>query len=115
MLRLFQRERISLLVIQGWGDVKRSFTQVKNLFNETFRQGLPPISKSTVERTVKRFADIGSVKDRPRTGKPKAATTEDTSLNIVLSFVEDPHCTLRRLPQEHQSSTKSVQSIISDK
>jgi len=37
--------------------------QVKDLFNETFRNGLTLISKSTVERTIKRFEDIGSVKD----------------------------------------------------
>ena len=99
-------------MIQGWGNVKCSFTQVKNIFNETFRQWLPPISKSTIECTVKRFEDIGSVKDHPQTERPKTATTEEVSLNILLSAVEDPHCTLRRLAQEHETSRKSVHRVL---
>jgi len=95
MQRLSERERISLLMKQSWGGVRRSFMQVKDLFNETFRNGLIPISKSTVECTVKCFEDTGSVKDRPRTGRPITATTEEKSLYVLQSIVEDPHCTLR--------------------
>ena len=57
------------LMIRGWEDVKRSFAQVKDFLNETFRQELPSISKSTVTRVVKCFEDIGIVKDRPGTGR----------------------------------------------
>ena len=99
-------------MIRGWGDVKRSFTQVKNRLNETFRKGLPPISKSTVDRTVKRFENIDSVKDHPRIGRPKTTTTDEASLNILLSGVKDPHCTFHRFTQEHCTSTKSVHRVL---
>jgi len=79
--------------MRGWGEVRRSFMQVKDLFNETFRNELTPISKSTVERTVKHFEDTGSFKDRPRTGRPITATTEEKSLYVLQSIVEDPYCT----------------------
>lgn len=112
MQRLSERERISLLMMRGWGGIKRSFMQVKDLFNETFRNGLIPISKSTVERTVKRFEETGTVKDRPRTGRPKTATTDEASLNILLSIQEDPHCTLRKLAQHNETSMKSVHRVL---
>lgn len=98
--------------MRDWGEFQRSFMQVKNLFNETFGNRLVPISKSTVERTVKRFEATGSVKDRPRTGRPITATTEEKSLDVVLSFTEDPHCTIRKAAQEHGISSKSVHRIL---
>jgi len=101
MQRLSERKRISLLMMRDWGGVRRSFMQVKDLFNETFRNGFTPISKSTVEHTVKRFEDTGSVKDRPQTGRPITATIEEKSLYVLQSIVEDPHCTLCKATQEH--------------
>jgi len=103
MQQLSERERISFLMMRNWGGIRRSFMQIKDLFNETFRNGLTLISKSTVERTVKRFEDTGSIKDRPRTGRLITATTEEKSLYVLQSFMEDPHCTLRKAAQEHNS------------
>jgi len=98
-------------MMRGWGGVRRSFMQVKDLFNETFRNGLIPISKLTVKRTIKRFENTGSVKER-RTGRPITATIEEKSLYILQSIVEDPHCTLRKVAQEHGISMKSVHRIL---
>jgi len=89
-------------MMRGWSGVRRSFMQVKDFLNEILRNGLTLISKSTVERTVKRFEDTGSVKDRPRTGRPITATTEEKSLYVLQSIVEDPHCILRKVAQEHK-------------
>jgi len=57
MQELTERERISLLMICGWCEVVRFVRFYKKvlLFNETFRRGQIGISKSTVERIVKRF------------------------------------------------------------
>ncbi|KYN10423.1 hypothetical protein ALC57_17440 [Trachymyrmex cornetzi] len=63
MQYLTERERITLLMMKGWDDLRRSYMQIKERFNETFRNGLTPISKSTVERTIWWFNDTGSVKD----------------------------------------------------
>ncbi|XP_018375240.1 PREDICTED: uncharacterized protein LOC108769006 [Trachymyrmex cornetzi] len=86
--------------------------QVKERFNETFRNGLTPISKSTVERTIRRFNDTGSVKDRPKTGRPMTTTNFDNSLNVLLSFIDDPHSSTRKVSQEHEISTMSVHKIL---
>lgn len=112
MQRLTDRERITLLMIRGWGAVRRSYLDVKNHFNATFRAGGAPISKSTVERTVRRFEDTGSVKDRPRSGRPRTAGNEESSLDVLLSFIEDPHSSLRKTAQEHQIGKSSVHEIL---
>ena len=46
--KLSERERVSVLMMRGWGDGVRSYDQVRVLFNRTFRngEGLDPVSKS---------------------------------------------------------------------
>jgi len=64
MAYLSERERTSLLMMRGWGDRQRSYNEVRQIFNETFRDENTAISRSTVERTVRRFNETGSVKNR---------------------------------------------------
>ncbi|EFN62578.1 hypothetical protein EAG_00244, partial [Camponotus floridanus] len=52
------------------------------------------ISQKTVGKTVSRFEQTGSVKDRPKSGRPKTATDEETSLNVALSFIENPRISI---------------------
>ena len=61
--RLSERERVSVLMMRGWGDRVRPYVQVRLLFNRTFRngEGLNPVSKSTIERTVRRFTNHGYI------------------------------------------------------
>ena len=46
--KLSERERVSVLMMRGWGVRVRSYDQVRLLFNRTFRngEGLNPVSKS---------------------------------------------------------------------
>ena len=55
--KLSEREKVSVLMMRGWGDRVRSYDPVRLLFNRTFcnEEGLNPLLKSTMERTVKRF------------------------------------------------------------
>lgn len=112
MNHLTERERITLLMMRGWGENVRSYDEVKHLFNANFRENETPISKSTVERTVRRFHETGSVKDRPKPGRPVSATGPEKSLDTVLSFVEDPHCSIRRTAQQLEISKSSVGNIL---
>ena len=63
--KLSERERVSVLMMRVWGDQIRSYDQVRLLFNRTFRneEGLNPVSKSTIERTVRHFMNHVSIKD----------------------------------------------------
>lgn len=112
MAQLSERERITLLMMRGWGNQTRGYKQVAQLFNEELRDADHKISKSTVIRTVQRFEDIGSVKNRPKSGGPKIATNEDKSIEFLQSFVENPHISLRRAALEHDISLGSASKIM---
>lgn len=112
MFRLSERERISLLMMRGWGDMQRSYTNVTNLFNATFRNDGTPISRGTVSKTIRRFDDIGSVRNRPLAGRPSTATNEEKSLDVLQSFVENPHETLRSAALQHDIHHTSVLKIL---
>jgi len=60
-------------MMRGWGDRQRSYNEVRQIFNETFRDENTAISRSTVEQTVKRFNETGSVKNRQIPGRPISA------------------------------------------
>lgn len=73
------------------------------------------IFKSTVERTVKRFEETGSVKSCPKSGCPVSATGDEKQLDIALSFVEDPHLTIRKAAQQPSISVGSMHNILKKK
>lgn len=52
------------------------------------------------------------MKDRPRTGRPKDATNEEKSLDVLLSIVENPHSSLSRLGQANDISKVSSFRIL---
>lgn len=112
MERLTERERITILMMRGWGQVERSLRAVKNAFNETFRVNRTPIALSTVRNTVTKFNNFGTVRNLPKSGRPRSATNEENSLNVLLSFTENPHDSIRRVSQEHNISKSSVHNIL---
>jgi transposase len=112
--KLSEQERVSLLMMRGWGDRVRSYNEVRVLFNRTFRNGdgLSPVSKSTVERTVRRFMDNGTVKDLERSGRPKSVASEEKQIEIAQAFVENPYLSLRRAGNEHDVSHETVRKVL---
>jgi transposase len=77
--KLSMEERV--LVLQKWCQHDHSYRDVVDLFVERFPNGVPP-SRQAIHNLNKRFEQTGSVEDRPRSGRPKSATTEE-NLNIV--------------------------------
>ena len=112
--KLSERERVSVLMMRGWGDRVRSYGQVRLLLNRTFRNGeeLNPVLKSTIERTVRRFINHGSIKDLQRTGWPKSAGSEEMQMDIAQAFVENPHLSLRRASDERDVAPETVRNIL---
>jgi len=112
MAELSEKDRITLLMMRGWGDQQRGYKTVTRLFNENFRNENNRISKSTVIRTIQRFEDIGSVKSHSRSGRRKTATNNDKALDVLQSFVENPHISINRIAQEHEIGHASVSKIL---
>ncbi|EZA49482.1 hypothetical protein X777_12276 [Ooceraea biroi] len=83
-----------------------------HLFNATFHNENTNISKSTVHKTIRRFEETGSIKNHPKTGRPAKATNSEKSLDVLQSFVENPHSSTRKTTAEHQIDQKSVCKIL---
>jgi transposase len=77
--KLSTEERV--FVLQKWWQHDHSYRDVVDLFVERFPNSVPP-SRQAIYNLNKRFEQTGSVADFPRSGTPKAATTEE-NLNIV--------------------------------
>jgi len=69
-------------------------------FNATFH-AREPISKSTVVRTIQRFVETGSVKDRSRSGRSTSASNNEKSATILQSFIETPNTSTRKVATEN--------------
>ena len=110
---LSEADRITLLMMRGYGDRIRSYAEVAALFNDVTGSS-HPISKSTVRKTVQRFHETGGVKDRPRCGRPKSATNYENSLHVMQTVVENPHSTLRKMEQALDISARSVKRILNE-
>ena len=110
-IKLSEKERITLLMIRGFGDRQRSYNQVQLIFNETFNDRTP-ISKSTVERTIRRFSDTGSVRDNSRSGRPKSTITPEKTEEVLLTYVETPRTSTRRAAQLTGIDDRSVRRIL---
>ena len=111
--KLSEREKVSVLMTHGWRDRFQSYDQVRLLFNRTFRngEGLNPVSKSTIKRTVRRFMNHGSIKDLQRTGRPKSAGSE-MQMDIAQEFVKSPHLSLRQASDERDVAPETVRNIL---
>jgi len=92
-------------MMRGWDDQQRRYKQVMRLFNETFRNGNNRISKTTVVRTIQRFEESGSVRNRSKSDRLATVTNENKALDVLQSFVEDPHTSINRVVQQHEIGT----------
>lgn len=77
---MLNKERIEILIMIGYGDRRQNHTEVRNLFNATYTDR-NPIAKS---KTKKRFTETGIVKNRLKFGRPKTATNNENSVNVML-------------------------------
>lgn len=84
-IHLSQQEKISLLMMRGWGYREHNFNEVRTLFNANFRNeiGATPISRSTVSRTVRRFELHGQIDDLQKSSRLRSAITEGRQMEIA--------------------------------
>lgn len=89
----------------GYGDNTRTQMEVARLFHETF-PNLPPISQGTISKIEKQFRELGHV----RQIKKAAANTisNDTKLDIMLEFEENPHTSSRKVAPMFDVSHSSI-------
>jgi len=98
------------MMMRRWGN-QQTYKQVIWPFNETFHNENNRISKITVVRTIQRFEESNNVRNRPKSGRPATTTNENKALDVLQSFVEDPHISINRVAQ-HKIGTASIHKIF---
>lgn len=111
MPQLTEHDRIEILMMIGYGDRRRSYSEVVALYN-AIHEDREPIARSTVIKTLQRFDETGGVKNRQKPGRPKVATSEESSLNVLLDVQENPKCSVQQRALTHHISRRSVQKIL---
>lgn len=108
-MRLTESERIEILMMIGIGDRMRSQQEVCRLFHE-MHPDREPISQSTVSRIEQKYRELGHVRDAPKPGRRKI--NENIQEDIILSAIENPHCTVRGLSRDLGIGKSSVANIF---
>lgn len=109
MAPLSERERIEILIMVGYGDRQRTHAEACELFNHE-HPDRPPINRSTVTKLVVKFTETGSVKDRPRQGRPQVG--EHVKLNVLLEAEERHHVSTRQLALANQVAHSFVVKLF---
>ncbi|KAJ8944162.1 hypothetical protein NQ318_013402 [Aromia moschata] len=87
---LNERDRIEILMMIGVGDRNADSTRV-----------------SRIER---KYRELGHVRDAPRQGRPKI--NENVQQDVILSALENPHCTVRQVSRDLNIGKSSVSNIF---
>ncbi|KAJ8936770.1 hypothetical protein NQ318_017965 [Aromia moschata] len=69
-----------------------------------------PVSQSTVSRIERKYRELGHVRDAPRQGRPKI--NENVQQDVILSALENPHCTVRQVSRDLNIGKSSVSNIF---
>lgn len=97
---LTEAERIEILIIVGCGDRKRTQIEVCEYFNDKY-PNREHINQATVSKIVKKYNEVGHVRDKPRSGRPKIS--DDVKLDILVSLEERPHSSTRSISQNFEN------------
>lgn len=88
-MELRERERITAIMMRGFGVRARSYEEVTNLWNDSF-PFCDTISNPVVRKTVQRFEETCSVNNRSKLGRPKLVSNEETTLDVLHYVMEKP-------------------------
>lgn len=111
MVYLTERERIDILIMVGYGDRRRTQQEVCTLFNNLY-PNRAPITQSCVSKLIRKYANTGSVRDTPKTGRPQTASGGDAALNILLAVHERPRESCTDLQRDYNISERSVRRVL---
>jgi len=67
-----------------------------------------------IERTIQRFEETG-IRNCSKSDRLATATNENKVLDVLQSFVEDPHTFINCVAQQHEIGAASVHKILKKK
>lgn len=101
---LTEKQRIEILIMRGCGDRQRTQEEVCVLFNNRYPDE-NPIVQSTVSKILKKFSEVGHVRDNLL---HRSKVSEEVQLNVLLNFQENPHTNSRAVAADHDICHTSV-------
>jgi transposase len=72
------------------------------------------INRMKVYRTVRRLKETGSIKDRPRSGRPRTVRTRERKKRIREKIRRNPRRSARKLASEEGVSDRSMRRLLRD-
>lgn len=97
-------------VVSICGENYHTYRETANIFNG--RHPNRNIFHSTVRKIVTKFRQTGSVGNSYKLPHQKAKTNEETSLNVLLSAIENPQMPLSEREKEVDVSERSIRRIF---
>ncbi|VDL79151.1 unnamed protein product [Nippostrongylus brasiliensis] len=70
------------------------------------------VNRSVVWRTIKRFEELGTMADRPRSGHPVTARTDSNRRNMRAAIRRNPRVSIRKLAKTANIATMSAWSLV---
>lgn len=70
------------------------------------------VNERFVYRVIKRYKETGSVDDRPRSGRPKSARTQETVEKVKEEIRQNPGRSAREMAKELDISSSSMQLLL---
>lgn len=90
--------------------IKNGYNFVKNNWQLNFSTEVP--SLRTLYRYQKKIKEKGTLQDEKRTGRPRTAQTEENSIIVCQSVIEQNPTSTRRISKQHNISQSSVFRIL---
>ena len=91
-------------LIQSWESEWRNFRILKN----------EKVGRRLIHRTIQRYKYTGSVKDRPRSGRPRTVRTRNLKAKLCKRIVRNPRRSIRKMAKEFKISDRSLRRVIHD-
>ena len=73
---------------------------------------IPETRRKVVYRTIKRFQETNSVKDRPRRGRPVSVTTTQMRKVVRSRILRNPRQYMRKMAAQLDMCPKSLRTIV---
>jgi hypothetical protein len=110
--KLTTQQRVFLL--HPWWQTNKNSARVLEMFAEKFRD-TPVPTRQAIYNLNQRFQRHGSVRDLPRSGRPRTSLTEENLTTLAQALVQSPKKSIKKTSSEFIIPSTSVSDCESIK
>lgn len=108
MARRSNEEKVDMVF--AYGEAQGNLSHAVRLFNQR-HENSPPVCRKYIRVLVDKFRRFFSVKDAPRSGRPKTIE-EGEQVNILADLVQNPRQSIREVSAYHEVPYGCVQRLL---